>query len=159
MGQVTLPVLNRKGIYSLWEHNWENKNHYSQNINEDMFLKKFFKYFLKSWLSTKKTNVKYLSPITSQKKKMKIKKFLNFKISKNEIKNDLSKLPQFRQFPYYFSRIYLIKYANWVIIYMYIYIPDSWVNKFNKYNKKIFNVKYSYDLFSYHNTKTKYFNK
>lgn len=158
MGQVTLPVLNRQGIYSIWEHNWENKNNYTQNLNEDMFLKKFFKLFLKSWLSNKKTNLKYLSPKSKNNKKINFKKFLNLKISKNELIGDISKLSQFRQFPYYFSRIYLIKYSNWIIIYMYIYIPESWLIKFNKFNKKIFNVKYNYDIYSYHNSKLKFFN-
>ena len=41
MGQVTLPVSNRKGYSASWEYSWENKINYNKNFNEDLFLKKF----------------------------------------------------------------------------------------------------------------------
>lgn len=157
MGQVTLPVLNRKGVFDFWENNWENKNFYSMNISEDIFLKKFLKLFLQTWLTNKKHTLKLLIPNDINKKKLNYKKYY-YIFEDFNWRNNLEKNSVFRQFPYYTSKIFLIKYSNWIVIYAYIYIPRTWYKKFDNIASKSSNYINILYLYKFHRLKNKFLN-
>ena len=155
MGQVTLPVLNRKGVYDVWYNTWNVKQSFSTLLSEDEFLKNFFKIFLSNWVSANHLlKQKNFNNKISLVKKQRIKKYFSF-LNKYDSKeyNKVLKTIFFKKFPYYVSRLYIIKYDNWVVLYVYIYIPNSWTKKIFEKKKKKHNYSYIIDLYNYHKNK------
>lgn len=160
MGQVTLPVLNRKGYSSVWENHWDTKLNYNQTNREDLFLKKFFKIFLKNWFS--KTKMFFNSKFSFNKKKSnKFTRFYKFDIlmsDPKEIKNYLNTFKN-KKFTYNFSKIFLVRFQSWLLIYAYIYVPKVWIIRIKKKQPHFFNKNYINELYKYHTSKLNYLNK
>ena len=149
MGQVTLPTLNRKGFSSVWENQWDSKLNYTLHLNQDMFLKKFFKLFFRNWISH---NEMFFN------KKIKFKKFIRFSklnksvTSKKEVQKYLSNYKN-KKFTYNVSKLFLIRYENWLLLYMYIYVPKVWTDRLNKKKQKAYNKSTIEFLYKYQTTK------
>lgn len=161
MGQVTLPVLNRKGYSNVWENHWESKFAYSTQISEDIFFKNFFKIFLQNWLSSEENFFKKnlnKSNIADLKKK-RYKKYFN--IEKKNISNkeilDFLKNTKNKRFPHYVSKTFIVRYANWIILYMYVYIPRAWYIRLSSRITKRYTYRYTYDLYKYQINKLNFF--
>lgn len=158
MGQVTLPVLNRKGYSSVWENHWESKLNFTKQLNEDMFFKEFFRIFFKNWLS-------YQTPIfwknyKSKSIDSKVTRFKKFKIvytTTQDLKLFLKKTIN-KRFTYNFSKLFLIRFQNWIIMYVYIYVPQVWINRLQKRKVHYFNKNYIDSLYKHNTMKLLYMN-
>lgn len=159
MGQVTLPVLNRKGYSSFWENSWDSKLNYTHNLNEDIFLKKFFKIFFKNWISTNIFfNKKFYLKNKNSIKKISIKKFIKTQEEYNDNIKKYLKKHKTKKFPYNFSKLFLLKFSKWVIIFAYIYVPKVWRVRLKKKKIKIHNKNNLENLYQYHSLKLKFLN-
>lgn len=154
MGQVTLPVLNRKGFSDNWYNTWNKNYSYNTNLSEDAYLDIFFKIFFKNWLSSNHLNsYKYFNI----SKKYRIQKYIDYtyESSLKEFIKEFS-IKRNKKFPYYISRLFIIKYNQWILLYSYIYVPKAWYKKFQKKKKRIYNYSYVVDLYNFHKRKCKY---
>lgn len=124
MGQITLPVLNRKGYSSMWENSWDNKKQYSNLFIEDLFVDKYtvnmYRYINSNSCNLldfyKPIDYKYYTRLRFlEKEEVLTKKMLSELIFKNTKKS-----------PSYFSKLYIIKYNNWIILNMFVYVPKVW---------------------------------
>lgn len=132
MGQVTLPIINRKGSSSPWEHNWDNKTIFTKQLNEDMFLKRFFKLFFKNFLSYQ--NYKFFKNYIKYKQKSKFIRFKKYKIvfyKKSKLQFFLKKTLN-KKFTYNFSKLFLLRYKKWLLLHIYVYVPQVWIDKLEK---------------------------
>ena len=162
MGQVTLPVLNRKGYSDLWESSWVNKSIHTNQLNEDMFLKKFLKIFFKNWASFSHFNKSSFSK-TLKKKKFRKSKFVFYNYVNQVILEenllDFFKKKNLKKFPYYTAKIYVAKFSSWVVLYTYVYVPRPWKKRFIVKHQKNFNYFYINDLYLFHTARLKFKNK
>ena len=115
MGQTSLPVLNRSGYYSFWDKSWDNQFKYQSFLIKFLYLESFFLKFFKSRFFLKKLL------ILKKNRQKKIYFFKNFaaKPIKN-LKKGLSKLNA----QVCTSKIWILKYQNWLVLSMYIYFPS-----------------------------------
>ncbi len=118
MGQSSIPILNRNGYSMFWLSSWDDLHSYSTNLNEDSFLRSFF-YFM---VSEKYSSNFFLS-------KQKIFNFYsknNLSVFKNNNNNYVSDfLFRFNKLPYYISKIRILKFQRWLVIYFYLYNYDK----------------------------------
>lgn len=153
MGQVTLPVLNRKGYSSVWENSWDDVKNYSNIINEDTFLQQYMMKMLVDQSSQAYT----LSP-TLRKHNYAKYKYLSF-LEKGRVykRQELNKIleSRFKRVPSYFSRIFIIRYNSWIVLYTYIYIPKVWKKRLNKKKKTKANLQILFDIYSHQTRKIK----
>ena len=163
MGQLTLPVLNRKGYSNVWENSWDSKFSYSTQLSEDIFFKNFFKIFLQNWMSSNdeffKKNLNKSRKVDLKKKRY--KKY--FHLAKNDISDNevlfFLKNKKNRKFPYYVSKTFIIRYSTWIVLYMYIYIPRAWYSRLSSRVLKNYSYAYTYDLYKYQTSKLNFFKK
>ena len=123
MGQTSLPVLKRSGYYSFWDKSWDNQFKYQSFLIKFLYLESFFLKFFKSRFFLKKLL------ILKKNRQKKIYFFKNFtaKPIKN-LKKGLSKLDA----QVCTSKIWILKYQNWLVLNMYIYFPSV------RFKKKLF---------------------
>lgn len=149
IGQVSLPVLSRKGRYDHWNYNWVSVKNYSLHFNEDLFLKKFFFLFFMYTISGNKhflpmfyknTNLLHKRLDSSEHALKEVTLFSLYKNLNARAKNK-----------YYVSKIYLCRYVNWVFVYLYIYSITNLRAKtlrkrikLNYYNKYMLHQAYIY---------------
>ncbi len=124
MGQSSIPILNRNGFSMFWLSSWDDLHSYSTNLNEDSFLRNFF-YFM--------VNDKYSSNFYFSKQKI---NFFSDKFNLNS--NKIISTPYLSDFlfrsnklPYYISKVRILKFQKWLIVYFYLY----------NYDRKILNTK------------------
>lgn len=118
MGQSSIPILNRNGFSMFWLSSWDDLHTYSVNLNEDSFLRSFFYYMI---------NDKYSSNFFLSKQKI-IKYSDKFNFSLNKITstsnfNDV--LFRLNKLPYYISKVRILKFQKWLIVYFYLYNYDK----------------------------------
>lgn len=119
IGQVSLPVLSRKGKADHWTYNWYSSKNYTVNFNEDFFVKIFFLSFVMHSLTVNKCFAYIFYKNIG----------LNGVIGKNQTQPMLAEQPQdifvkLRQRArpkYYVSKIYLCRSKGWLYIYTFLY--------------------------------------
>ena len=142
MGQTKFKILNRSGYSIYWNNSWESKKNYKKNFINFLFLELFLEkvfndsLFVQDYFFVKnKSNFKcnFLTKNIIFLKKL------------NIFKNNFKKLKVFN------SKIWILKYQNWVIVNVYVYTiknADISINSVKK--KKIF---YFYDKYSCYSNK------
>ncbi len=130
LGQASIPVLNRTGYSMYWLSSWDDKHIYNGYFNEDMFVRSFIDNLFHRKIST---HFIYFSKKTAD---YKYKKFLErykifFKHSVN-FKQTPKFLRRFYKIPYYWSKIRIIRFERWLVIYMHIFST----------NKRVYTRKY-----------------
>ncbi len=120
-----------------WLSSWDNLHSYSTNLNEDDFIRNFF-YFL--------VNDKYSSNFFFNK--IKLNSFTsnnNIATLQNTSNKDISEFfYRFNKIPFYLSKVRILKYQGWVVMYFYIYnyskkiiqTPKNIFVNFLKFSKK-----------------------
>jgi hypothetical protein len=108
MGQITLPVLNRKGYSSMWENNWDDVKNYSNILSEDMFLQR---YVLKMLTTYNSSSHNFLGSF--KKCEFFITRHLSFlekedSMTRQQYKEFLDE--RVKKIPSYFSRIFIVRY-------------------------------------------------
>lgn len=151
-----MPIMNKTGYSMYWNCMWDDKLNYSRSLKDDIFLKNFIYIFFEGG-----DNFMFFVDLRFYEKKNHfLKKKYNFQIKqvfkKNEIgaeigyKYAVKKKKKFRPF---LSKIWLIKYQTWIIIYFYSYSFNlsSFFKKKIKKSKKIKkNKKYFTIVFNYY---------
>jgi len=121
MGQINLPVLNRTGYSTFWDSNWDNYYNYQKEFNKNIFLKNLLILILddrilySSFFNSKKLNNFIYN---------KSLKFSNYFDNRTIIFGNFSK----KNLPFFHSKIWYIKYQNWLLISLFIY---NIINKIN----------------------------
>lgn len=126
MGQISVPVMNKTGYSMYWSSMWDSKFNYSRFLKEDIYVRKFIPVLLED-------NILF-----NFKNKNKITNFNNLNTKYNvHIHNDFNKheiynyINMLNKTIFYTSKIWVLRYQSWVLIFFYIYSPS-----FNKLLKK-----------------------
>lgn len=163
MGQISIPMSNKVGYSMYWNSMWDNKINYSRSLKEDIYLNRFIILVFEDCISTK--IIKFYNKSYSN---LVLNKY-NFhtKISnKKDFNNYLLKI---NKVTFYSSRLWILKYQKWIVLYFFIYLPvfnrlkiknilykDNFSNDKNLYNLYNFYVKANYKLnFSFNFFKNK----
>jgi len=135
VGQVSLPVLSRKGKYDNWNYNWVSFKNYSIFFNEDLFIKRFFFLFFMYGIINNKTF--FFLFFKKTKIKDKKKRYETYNLYEFTLDNILNYFSLQAPTKFYISQIFVCRYANWVYVYVYIYSLSN--RKVRQKKKKIFN--------------------
>jgi len=155
MGQINLPVLNRVGYSNYWDSVWDNCYSYQKEFNKDIFLKNLLILILDD-------RILYSSFFNSNK----LNNFIfnkNLKFS-NFIDNNTIAFGSFskKNLPFFHSKIWYIKYQNWLLVSLFIYnvinkvSPHFTENSLN--NTKTYYRYYNFLYYLNNNTFKKYNN-
>ena len=128
MGQSSLPVLNKVGISMRWEASFDNLINFKKTLLSDIFLKKFFDYIFED----KIIFIFY--------------KFFFFKFEKFKKLKDVLKKKK-KKLPIYCSKIWFLKYQQWIVVSTYIYVPKVFLKKSLKFKKIKINSNFSLSKF------------
>lgn len=133
MGQASIPTLNRNGYSMFWLSSWDNLHSYTTNFNEDVLIRNVFYYMV---------NDKYSSNFIFSKQKLyNFSKITNNLFLKDSLKKDVSQfLQRLNKLPYYISKVRILKFQQWCLVYFYLYHYSSKV----KLNSSVF----FFDFFS-----------
>lgn len=130
MGQSSIPTLNRNGYSMFWLSSWDDLHNYSTNLNEDAFIRSFFYSVV---------NDKYSSNFYFSKNSViDFSKKTNFNVLKNTNNTYISDfLYRFNKIPFYISKVRILKFQKWLVVYFYMY---NYNKKIIKNNNKFFNT-------------------
>lgn len=128
MGQSSLPVLNKVGVSMRWEASFDNLINFKKNVLSDIFLKKFFDFVFED---------KFIFIFY---------RFFFFKIQKFKSLKDILKKKK-KRVPVYCSKVWFLKYQNWIIVSIYVYIPKVFLKKSLKFKKININKNFSFFKF------------
>lgn len=155
MGQAGIPMLNKVGSSMYWNSMWDNKVNYTSNLSEDIFLKKFIPLIFSDNTSFKNLNIFNLD----SKKLRIIKNKYRLHISIIGVKkyNFNKYIIKSKKVESYFSRLWIMKYQKWVILYLYVYIPKfSELKKIEKNFSKVTNINILYRNYFYASQKARF---
>ena len=146
MGRVSVPILNKSGYSMYWNSMWDDKLNYSRSLKEDIFLKEFVYLFFEGG-----SNFMIFLNLKDFSKKLEyFKKKYFFKtkkiIKKNDIGTEISYklvIKKKNKFRPYLSKVWLIRYQGWIIIYFYAYSFNL-----SSFYKKSINYKKNYKKYS-----------
>lgn len=127
MGQISIPMLNKVGYSMYWNSMWDNKVDFSRALKEDIYLNKFVPLIFNDSISSKilKYSKKNVKDLNTDYYNIQIKTKTKHQIFLFLLKN--SKLN------FYCSKLWILKYQNWIIIYFFMYLP-----KYNRLKKRFF---------------------
>lgn len=130
MGRISLPLLNRSGNSLFWSSVWDDKHNYTKSLKEDIFIKMCIPLLFKTRF-TKKL-IYFLRKAHLQDSEIIQSDILNFTvIDYKNLYNFYGKRD--KKVDLYFSRVWVLKYQSWVIIYFFYY--NSIFNRFLKFTK------------------------
>lgn len=165
MAQISIPMSNKVGYSMYWNSMWDDKINFNRSLKEDIYLNSFIPLIFDDNISTK--ILKSVDFNSINKNKIVSQYNLHLKVA-NLNKNDFFKyISDLNKVNFFKSRVWVLKYQKWVIIYFFIYLPNfnklkkrfiytevfkknSFNNSNNLYNihKKItLKLKYSYSFF------------
>jgi len=134
VGLKSLSRINRSGSYDFWENMWESDILYKQHFFTSYSLKKILSETLNFFF------MKYLF-----KKGFKGLGYYN-----------LYKAEFFFKFLVFFSKVWVLKYQNWFIIFMYYYNLTKFFKKKIKYKSVRYNYRSFYKISMNYNYQFKY---
>lgn len=146
MGQISIPMSNKVGYSMYWNSMWDNKINYSRSLKEDIFLNKFILLVFEDCISSKV--LKYFNKNYSEsilyKYNFHLKMSNKLEFNKYLMKNN--------KIVFYSSKLWILKYQKWIILYFYIYIPffNRLKIKANLTSKGIHSSKDIYNLYNLH---------
>jgi len=140
MVQKSMPYVNKSGYSMFWNSMWDTKNSYSKFLQNDFFIKSFINFFLSDFFQNQ-----FILKLNNTN----LTNFVNFNYKFHHFNNSkkLMSLYLIENFNIniYFSKIWLFKYQNWIIIYFYIYSKsNSYIFKKNTRINKNNNYLYNY---------------
>ena len=148
MGQISVPVINKTGYSMYWSSMWDNKFNYSKFLKEDIYIRKFIPIFLEdNILYNFKQNSNLSNSININ---VKYNLHLQNNWNRDELYNYINSL---NKVIFYTSKIWVLRYQTWILIFFYIYSPS-----FSKLLKKVNNIENNvFDSIS-HNILLNYYN-
>lgn len=166
MGRISTPIMNKTGYTMYWNSVWDDKLNYTRSLKEDILLKEFIYLFFEGG-----SNFFFhieLKNLTHKFKLLKKKYFFHTKkvIKKNDIGAEISYkyvIKKKKNFRPYLSKVWLIRYHGWIIIYFYSYsfnlsifykkltnknfLYKKYSNILNTYYDSLIKIKYNYDFY------------
>lgn len=154
MAQISIPMSNKVGYSMFWNSMWDSKINFSRSLKEDIFLKNFIPLIFNDKISSK--ILKTLSFEDLNKKNVFEKYNLHIR-TKNFKKNLFFKyISDLNKTNYFNSKIWVLKYQKWIIIYFFMYIPKFGElrnkHKINNFNFNYINSSSINNLFSIYKT-------
>jgi len=158
MGRISSPCLNKAGYSMFWNSMWDNKHNFSNLVCEDDFLKVCIPLIFED---------DFVSDLSLYLKKRDIfkEKLDHYNVFSKNYKN-ISIYKSFKNNKFYsfFSKLWILRYQGWVIIYIFVYMPifNNFLKNKNEFFK--FNQLYYFIFFNYYfnlnklNFNNKYFN-
>jgi len=129
MGLISLPSLNRVGIYTYWNSVWDKSINYQVYLYFNLFLNLFFFLFFDD------LTFNFLVNFINKKAKIYKKGYLNF------FKKNLN----YEKLVYvYLGKIWIFMYQNWIVIKIIFFSPTKDIKK--SINKKL-NILKLYKIF------------
>lgn len=148
MGRISLPYLNKSGHSMFWDSMWDDKHNYTLLLNNSVFIHECIPLIFDDYSDM---NLFFLIKIKHRSSSNKIK----FKIFMRKKFNRLNLYKYFkRRKPLTFlSKTWIFRYHSWIILFMYLYISNSFTN-LKKNNQLNLNNDYSYHniYFNYYYT-------
>lgn len=137
MGQSGIHIMNKTGYSMFWSSMWDNKILYTRMLKENIFLNKFFDLSFRDSLSVNLLDFKDKSFNYSKKK------FQIVDIKKSSLYKHINNVNKIK---YYSTKIWILRFQKWIILYHFIFITDF--NKLN-FNPYISEDESYYDNFFY----------
>ena len=136
MGQTKFKILNRSGYSVHWNNSWESSKNYKKNFTNFLFLELFLEKIFNDnlfvqdyfFLKSNSSKINFISQNLLYLKKI------------NIFKSNYKKLKVLN------SKIWILKYQNWFIVNIYVYIIKSSNLDINTVKKK--KIIYSCDKYS-----------
>lgn len=148
MGQISVPVMNKTGYSMYWNSMWDDKFNYSRFLKEDIYIRKFIPVLLEDNIIL---NFKYKNCLTNiDSLNYKYSMHMHNEWNKYEVRNYVNSL---NKSIFYTSKIWILRYQSWILIYFYIYSPS-----FNKLIKKVDILDNSVSDAVYHTIVLNYYN-
>jgi len=161
MAQISIPMSNKVGYSMFWNSMWDDKINFARSLKEDIYLKKFVPLIFEDSISTKILKTVNFNKLDLDKISRNYKLHVKIRgLNRNDFYKyilDLNKLTFFN------SKVWILKYQKWVIIYFFMYLPtfNDLKNKFKKnldfnYNCSLNNTNKLYSFYKIINVKLKY---
>ena len=167
MAQISIPMSNKVGYSMYWNSMWDSKINFSRALKEDIYLKSFIPLIFDDNISNK--ILKTYSFENLLKKKILTK--YNLHLKTNNLKKNLfyKYILNLNKMIFFGSKVWVLKYQKWVIIYFFMYFPkfsdlknnqkvkerystnndnNSINNLFSLYKTVTIKLKYSYNFFN-----------
>lgn len=121
MAQISIPMSNKVGYSMFWGSMWDNKINYDRGLKEDIYLNQFVPLIFEDSISTKIFKTVNFSTLDIKR----LNKLYSLHVKLDNLKkNDFYKyLLELNKVNFFKSKIWLLKYQKWVIIYFFIYLP------------------------------------
>lgn len=134
MGQKSIPTLNKTGYSMFWNSMWDDKINFSKSLKKDFFLKNVIYFILDepNSFSIFKKNFKFFKNQIFFKK---YKIYYKYNYKNKLIYNKKNSRPIVK----YFSKIWILKYQQWFLIFLFTFFNKIIYGKIDTYkNKKSF---------------------
>lgn len=141
-----------------WLSSWDNLHAFSRQFNEDIFIRFFFDAMFLRKISTnfiffrlKEHSVRYEEFL--DKYKLYLRHSVNFKQVPRFLK-------RFYKIPYYWSKIRILRFQKWLVVYLTIFNTNKYLGEFKvdrrslvnnlfKFNKIVLKKSFTSDLFDF----------
>jgi hypothetical protein len=148
MGQISVPAMNKTGYSMYWSSMWDDKNNFSRLLSEDIFIKKFIPLLIEDNILIKNFNK---NNFKANNVDLNYKYSLAFNVDIN-LNNVYSYIYSLNKIIFYTSKIWVVKYQTWILIFFYIYSPfnklfkdkSDGLNNFNLNNSVSNDIVYNY---------------
>lgn len=126
MAQRSYPILNKTGNSMYWDSCWNNPISYNNFFKKEVFIKKFINLFFKTrvsrsliFLKNTRISLFYRELAFFKPKRQNLDTYNNFYIDKMFCRNK----------PLFLSKLWLLNYSNYVILFIFFYKPIISKNK------------------------------
>lgn len=136
MGQASIPVVNRTGYSMYWLSSWDDLHSYSRYFNEDVFVRGFFDDMFHRKISTNLIFFKQKERV--QRYSDFLKRYQIYLRHSTNFKQVPRFLKRFYKIPYYWSKIRIIRFQKWLIIYFSIFSTNRLIVNVNVRRSKTF---------------------
>ena len=110
-----------------WLSSWDDLHSYSTILNEDVFIRNFFYFMINEKFSTNlNINLKKLNLLNNSTS------YNLLKVSNRQSISDF--LYKANKIPYYISKVRILKFQRWLVIYFYLY---NYSKKSNNYKNDL----------------------
>lgn len=131
MAQKSIPIFNKVGYSMFWNSMWDNKNNFSKKIQKENFIKLFINFFISDFFYNKFVyfynfkKINFFNLNLKYKLNNLFKSNLLYKNLINYSNNDLL-----------VSKVWVLKFQNWIVIYFLLYSKNNFLLNFNDANYK-----------------------
>jgi len=130
LGQASIPVINRTGYSMYWLSSWDDLHSFSKYFNEDIHIRSFFDEIFRKKMSTKfifwKKKKDHIVKYNEFLKRYRL--YLRHSVSFKQVPKFLKR---FYKIPYYWSKIRIIRFQKWLIIYLTLFSTNRVKLRYN----------------------------